>query len=131
MRACTALALLIPLAAGCGGDSTPGGTPDAAMADAAAASVRTVTCPPGQVPTVTTSDANLTTYTPASTTISAGGIVKFMMSTTHNVAPNPIRATDPGLVVDYGATACLEFSKAGTFSFRCSTHSFAGMIVVQ
>jgi plastocyanin len=53
------------------------------------------------------------------------------MSTSHNVAPNPIRNPDPGLVVGMGATACLEFDKAGTFGFICSVHSFAGTVVVQ
>jgi plastocyanin len=122
------LALLIPLAA-CGGSSS---NPDAAsQIDGAPPSVRTVTCPPGVVPTVTTSDGNTTSYSPASTTISTGGIVKFMMSSLHNVAPNPIRASDPGLQVGFGATVCLEFDKAGTYSFICTVHSFAGTIVVQ
>jgi len=128
MRVCTTLAMLITFAA-CGGSDNPG-TVDAAI-DGAGPSVRTVTCPPGVVPTVTATDGNDTTYMPPSTTISRLGIVKFMMPPTHNVAPNPIRASDPGLHVDFGQTACLEFDKAGTFSFICTSHSFAGTIVVQ
>lgn len=128
MRACTSLGILLAFAA-CGGSD--GSAPDAPPADGAMASVRTVTCPPGQMPTVTTSDGNTSSYLPPSTTISVGGIVKFVMSPLHNVAPNPIRNTDPGLHVDFGATACLEFDKAGTFSFICTSHSFAGTVVVQ
>ena len=124
------LALLIPLAA-CGGSSSSG-TPDAAPpADAGPPSVKTVACPPGVVPTVSTAETNDTSYTPPSVTISVGGIVKFAMSPSHNVAPNPLKATDAGLKVDFGATACLEFDKAGTFSFMCASHGFTGTVVVQ
>ncbi len=130
MRIRTSLACL--LLAACGSSSSSS-TPDAAsMGDAAAGpSVRTVTCPPGDMPTVTTSDNNDTSFMPSTTTISAHGIVKFVMSPAHNVAPNPLKPTDPGLMVDFGATACLEFDKAGTFSFLCSAHGFVGTIVVQ
>ena len=128
MRVCCSLAVLIAFAA-CGGSDNPG-TADASV-DGAAPSVRTITCPPGQQPMVMTSDSNDTAYMPSSTTISVGGIVKFMMSPSHNVAPNTIRPSDPGLHVDFGKTACLEFDKAGTFSFICTTHSFAGTVVVQ
>lgn len=128
MRVCCSLAVLIAFAA-CGGSDSPG-TADAAV-DGAGPSVRTVTCPPGQQPTVTTSEANDTSYTPSSVTISVGGIVQFVMSPSHNVAPNTIRASDPGLHVDFGKTACLEFDKAGTFSFICTAHGFAGTVVVQ
>lgn len=130
MRVCPSLACLI--LAACGSSSSPS-TPDAAaMADAAAErSVRTVTCPPGDMPMVTTADNNDTSFMPPSTTISAHGIVKFVMSSAHDVMPNPLKTTDPGLVVDFGKTACLEFDKAGTFSFLCSSHFFVGTIIVQ
>jgi plastocyanin len=123
------LALLIPLAACSGGDSQ---SPDAPVQmDAGAATVRAVTCPPGGAPMVTTSDTNDTSFMPSSTTISRGGIVKFSMSPSHNVAPNTIRPSDPGLKVGFGATACLEFDASGTFSFICTAHSFAGTVIVQ
>jgi plastocyanin len=129
MRVCTSLACLILAACGSSGSSS---TPDAAaMADAAAApSVRAVTCPPGDMPTVTTSDAILA-FTPGMTTISAHGIVKFVMSPAHDVTPNPLRPSDPGLMVDYGKTTCLTFDKAGTFNFMCASHGFVGTIVVE
>lgn len=131
MRVCTPLACLI--LAACSGSSTSA-TPDAGpMADAAAmSSVHAVTCPTaGTPPTVTTSDSNDTSFMPPTTTISAHGIVRFAMSSIHNVMPNPPNPTDPGLMVDFGKMVCLEFDRAGTFSFRCSAHFFVGTIVVQ
>jgi plastocyanin len=53
------------------------------------------------------------------------------MASTHNVAPNTTKVTDPGLSVDFGGTKCLMFTKAGTYSFLCTAHSFTGTIVVQ
>jgi plastocyanin len=126
MRVGTALACL--MLAACSGSSSS--TPDAAMADAAPATVHSVTCPPGGMPTVTTND-NAFAYDPMTTMISAHGIVKFVMSPTHNVGPNPIRQSDPGLHVGFGQTACLEFDQAGTFSFLCMAHGFVGTILVQ
>lgn len=126
------LTSLILLAA-CGGDS--GSTPvDAAVqADAGPPSVKTVTCPAaGAASTITTMGAaEQGKYVPMSVTISIGGIVQFVMPAEHNVAPYLTKPTDPGLKVDFGATACLEFDKAGTFSFMCSSHGFSGTVVVQ
>ncbi len=82
------------------------------------------------MPTVTTNNS-ANAYTPAMTTISAHGIVKFVMSSEHNVAPDRPPLSDPGLNVGFGQTACLEFDKAGTFNFMCSAHGFVGTIVVQ
>jgi plastocyanin len=128
MRVRTSLACLLLAACGSSGSSTP----DAPVVDAAPPSVRILTsCPPGNMPTVTTSDSNTTSFTPPSTTITAHDIVKFVMSPAHNVTPNPLKATDPGLMVDYGKTTCLEFDRAGTFSFMCSSHGFVGTIIVQ
>lgn len=125
------LTLLTALTA-CGGDSGPTPIDAAGQADAGPPSVRSVTCPPGTLPTVTTigRDTNAV-YSPMSVTVSVGGIVKFTMPLDHNVIPNPIRSTDAGLRVDFGATTCLEFDKAGTFGFMCAAHGFAGTVVVQ
>jgi plastocyanin len=133
MRVCTSLALLIAATgAACSSNSSPNpANPDARTVDAdTAPSVRTVTCPPGSMPMVTTSDGTMM-FSPASTTISAHGIVKFVTSSIHNVAPNPAKASDPNLSVNFNTTACLEFDKPGTFNFYCSVHHFEGMIVVQ
>jgi plastocyanin len=126
MRLCPSLACLILAACSSSSSTTDAGS----MGDAATAGVRMVTCPPGNQPTVTTSD-NAEAYTPMMTTISAHGIVNFVMSSAHNVAPNPLKPTDPGLMVDFGKMACLEFDKPGTFSFMCSAHGFVGTIIVQ
>ena len=129
MLARVSLVWLISLAAsGC--DSTSTMRDAMGQVDAIAPAVRTVSCPPGLVPVVSTSESN-TSFAPPSTTISTAGIVKFVMSRSHNVGPNPIRPSDAGLSVGFGATACLEFDRAGTYSFICTTHSFAGTIVVQ
>ncbi len=129
MRVCPLLACLI--LASCGSSSSSGpSTPDASVADSAPATVRTVTCPPGDMPTVMTTD-DAFAFNPMATAISAGGIVKFMMSGTHDVGPDLTMSSDPGLRVGFGQTACLEFDKAGTFHFLCTAHAFRGMIIVQ
>lgn len=126
MRVGTSLACLILAACGSSGSSTP----DAPTADARPATVHTVTCPPGDMPTVMTSDsANV--FDPMVTAISAHGLVKFMMSPQHDVGPDPTLPSDKGLHVNFGQTACLEFDQAGTFNFICTYHGFKGQIVVQ
>jgi plastocyanin len=127
MRVRTSLACLI--LAACGGSSSST-TPDAPTADAAPATVRTVTCPPGDMPTVMTSD-NVMAFDPKITAISAHGIVKFVMSPTHSVGRDPTLPSDTGLHVGFGQTACLEFDQAGTFNFICTAHGFQGQIIVQ
>jgi len=126
------LLLLLPLAA-CSGDApsaqidaaAPGG--DAAVA---VASVKQVACPAGAVPTVDAQNA-ANAFTPKDSTVAVNGIVKFTMGTEHDVVPNTITSTDTGLNVAFGATTCLQFTKAGTFGFACGTHGFAGTITVQ
>ena len=49
----------------------------------------------------------------------------------HDVVPDTSTTTDTGLAVDFGKTACLKFSKAGTFGFKCQPHSFKGSITVN
>lgn len=126
MRACPSLACLILAACGSSGSSAP----DAPTADAAPPTVRAVTCPPGDMPTVMTTD-NVFAYDPGTTAISVAGIVKFVMSPTHDVGPDPSMPSDSGLHVGFGQSACLEFDKAGTFHFLCTAHAFQGMIIVQ
>src|SRR4249920_284361 len=100
----------------------------AAMPDAPAATVMKVSCT-GVTPAATVSTSDTTfSYSPASTTISVGSIVKFNTSASHDVKPNPIKPSDPGLTVGFNEMACLKFTKAGAFSFVCSVHSFSGMV---
>jgi plastocyanin len=126
MRVRASLACLV--LAACGSSSPT--SPDAPAADAAPSTVRAVTCPPGDMPTVTTSDSALA-FDPKVTAISAHGIVKFAMSPSHNVVPDLNLPTDSGLRVGFGQTACLEFDQAGTLNFQCIVHGFEGQIIVQ
>jgi plastocyanin len=120
------LALLITLAAyGCSSSSS---TPDAPPA---VATVMAVTCPANPDASIMSSDLNSTSYIPGSVSIGVGQIVKFTMSPAHNVAPSLTGTTDTGLNVGFGATACLKFTKAGTFGFYCTVHLFTGTAVVQ
>jgi len=66
------------------------------------------------------------TYSPASTTIAANGVVKFTLGATHDVA-----SSTTGLSVPLGGTKCLKFATAGTYTFHCTPHSFTGTIIVQ
>lgn len=107
--------------AACGGDDGDGGgNPDAAAAGAAT-TVDCATAP--TAPTVVTSGL---AYSPASTTIAPGGVVKFTMPSDHDVA-----SSVSGLAVAFGATKCLKFDTAGTYSFHCTPHGFTGTVKVQ
>ena len=112
--------------AACGGSDSK--TPDAA----ASTTVQMVTCPATPAATVTTSGLS---FSPMTTTISQGQIVKFMPAIDHNVAPghNPTDSTiaDPSLNVTFGGTACFMFTQTGMYGFHCVPHGFNGTIVVQ
>jgi plastocyanin len=126
------LAVLLPLAA-CAGDAPSTAKDAAPTGDGGgntAASVKEVTCPSSTVPTVDAQNA-AGSFTPKDTTVAVNAIVKFTMGTEHDVVPNTVTTTDTGLHVAFGATTCLQFSKAGTFGFACGTHGFAGTVVVQ
>ena len=116
--------------AACGGDDSSNVQVDAPSADSTQQAVQAVTCPGSPDATVTSSNTS-SVYAPAATTVPVGGIVKFAMASTHNVAPNTLVNTDPGLSVGFGETKCLKFNKAGTFGFFCTAHSFTGTITVQ
>lgn len=126
----TRLALLAFAVLGaCGGDSTNTPTPDAPKAaDAAPPTVLAVTCPATPAATITTSDATLA-YSPASATITQGQVVKFAMSSLHDVEPDA--GGDPGLTVGFNEMKCLMFTHPGTFKFHCGPHNFMGTVIVQ
>ena len=99
--------------------------------DMAAAKVVAVTCPATPAATVMTTNAT-TAFMPMMTTIPVGGVVRFVMSSLHNVEPNPIAPmSDPATRVGFGETKCLRFDAAGAYGIYCTTHSFAGTITVQ
>ncbi len=109
-----------------GGGGGGSGTPDAASSNKVVA----VTCP-------TTADAMVTVtsgggaFMPMTQTVPKNAVVKFVMTPTHDAAPNTLVNTDPGIVVGQGQTKCLKFTETGTYGFYCSAHSFAGTITVQ
>lgn len=125
------LALLFTLAA-CSDDSSSS-TPDAAtQGDAGGgATVTTVTCPATPAATISAKDGDNTAYMPSTASISVGQVVKFTMPSSHNVEPNTLMNTDPGLKVNLGETKCLMFTKAGTYAFYCVPHGFKGSVTVQ
>lgn len=128
------LAFAALLLAACGGDDGGSVTPDAATTtpdSGTAAKVVAVTCP--ATPAATVMAVNGTdAYMPMSTTISVGQIVRFQISSFHDVTPNTIAPlTDPAIQVSPGQTKCLQFNQAGTYGFYCSPHGFTGSITVN
>lgn len=121
------LPLCLLASAACGDD---GATPDAPrLIDAPAATVMTVTCPAGNVTTLTTLG---TAFDMPTLTITRGQIVKFVSTPTHPVGPFPGgQMTDPGLVVPENQTRCLMFTATGTFKFICTVHQYLGTITVN
>jgi plastocyanin len=116
----------------CGGDSNTADAPRGI--DAAPSTAVMVTCPASPAATITTSDTAFA-YTPSSATITQGQVVKFTMSSSHNVTPghSPVDTAkaDSGLSVTFSATKCLMFTATGTFGFHCGPHLFNGTITVQ
>lgn len=122
------------LLVGCAGEGGGGGVtpmPDAAIAiDAPASTVTEVTpCPATADALVTTRD-DAYVYMPATTTITAGQVVRFETSLYHDVAPLP-PMTEAALTVGFGASRCLRFTAPGTFRFKCTPHGFSGTITVN
>jgi plastocyanin len=136
MLARKSVVLLVSLVA-CGGSGSPGNSDAPARIDAAIdappapATVMAVACPATPDAMVTSSNSNDASYTPSTTTITVGQIVKFVMSSSHNAQPLPGAMSDSGLAVNFGQTACLNFTKAGTFNFYCTVHTFQGVVVVN
>jgi len=115
--------------AACGSDddnATPDGPPGGG--DAQVATVMETPCVGGEQAMMTMNTANA--YMPTALTITVGQAVQFVNSSNHNVAP-VATMSDPGLNVGFGATKCLKFTRAGTFRFKCTPHSFMGMVTVN
>jgi plastocyanin len=115
-------------------DAAPPPAVDAAVPAVDAAPTIDAAAPPAGVatevpcanaPTAPTISTPGFAYTPATTNIAAGSVVKFTLSSDHDVA-----STTTGLRVDFGATKCLKFATAGTYTFHCTPHGFVGTITV-
>ena len=112
----------------CGDD---GGSTPPVDSPTGGGAVQAVTCPATPDATVTTTDGSFV-YSPMNTTISVNQVVRFMMSSTHDVKPNSTAGnTDAALDVGLGQTKCFKFTLANTYNFRCSPHGFVGSVVVQ
>ena len=122
------LSLCLLASAACGDDG--GGAVDAPkQIDAAAPTVMTVTCPAGNLTTITTLG---TAFDMPNVTITQGQIVKIISTATHPVGPFPGgQMTDPGIVVPENQTRCLQFTAKGTFKYICTQHSYLGTITVN
>jgi plastocyanin len=116
------MGLALVLVGACGNSSSSSQS-DAPASSNAVVTVDCSTATPAA--TVTTSGG---AYSPMTTTITKGQVVKFVMvsGSNHNVS-----STTPNLADDFGATDCKMFTTSGTFSFKCSVHGFMGSIVVQ
>ena len=114
--------------AACGGDDGNSAA-DAAVDAPAVTKLAEITCPATPDATVTATDG-VFAYTPNAVTITQGQVVKFVTSSTHDVAPNTT-GSDPALRVGFGATKCFRFTAAGTYGFHCTPHAFTGMITVN
>jgi len=113
------LALALLVVAACGSDSkTKNDSPSGST-------VQSVSCPPAPAATITVNSGG-TAYMPTSASIAPGGVVRFVITPSHNVT-----SSTPGLAVDFGQTACLMFPDAGTYTFKCSVHGFTGTVTVQ
>ncbi len=112
----------------CGGDSNS--TPDAAkVIDSAGAIASEVPCAGATVTTTVTAPGGGFAYmiTPSSM-IAVAQVVKFEMAagTSHDVNSN-----GKGFDTGFGVTKCFKFNVAGSYTFKCTPHSFTGTIVVQ
>ncbi len=146
MRAVVMLPLL--LAIGCGSDDTKpidASTIDGLRRDAAVdapplidapvdapTAVQRVDCTTATIAqTVTTSNF---TFTPNTVTINANQVIKFAPEANlHNVVPSTTGPTDPGFRSGaLGEVACLRFTVAGPFHWRCGPHStMTGIVTVN
>ena len=109
----------------CGGDDGGGGgDDDGATPDAPASSVVEVDCASATIAeTITTVGSS---YSPASAAISAGEVIEFTPTASHNVA------SDDGLFsVGFGGHKCFRFEEAGSFTLHCTAHPFSGTVTVQ
>ena len=124
------LVMVALVLAACGGSDNT--AIDAKTIDSPPPSVQMVTCPATPAATVMTSGF---AYSPMSTTISQGQVVKFVMPSEHNVVPGHVPSdsaiADPGLTVNFSETKCFMFTQTGTYGFHCGPHSFDGTVVVQ
>jgi len=72
-----------------------------------------------------------TRFDPATVTVTAGQVVKFVNDVGHDIKPALSGDTDDALAIPEGQTKCFRFNVTGSFGFRCSIHGFVGSVTVQ
>jgi plastocyanin len=138
MKACALFVAFTVAAGACGGDdelqrdaAVSDGLHDSLAIDAppdAAQFVMEVSCTGSELTIVT--ENNMFDYIPMMRTIDQNDVLRFDMSSTHNVVPTA-SGSDPGLVVGFSQTKCLKFTATGVFTFRCTSHDFVGTVTVN
>ncbi|MCW5806444.1 MAG: hypothetical protein KIT31_29035 [Deltaproteobacteria bacterium] len=97
--------------------------------DAPVGTIMSVACDGSEVATIESTGGFR--FSPNTATISVNDVIKFENAAEHSIVPSGANA-DSGFVVGFGATACLKFTAAGTFAFRCNPHtSMTGTITVN
>lgn len=125
ISAALVLASLVSLSA-CGGSDEEEGPGDAGPDGGGnTPAAEMVSCNASVTKEVATNNTTAA-FIPASTTVTAGTAVRFVMSSMHDARSNQGLFT-----VGYGETACVKFNTAGTYTFRCNPHGFTGTVVVQ
>jgi len=116
---------LVLAAAACSSDAPDPGV-DAAPPSG---TIMTVTCDGSE--TMTIESTGGFRFSPNNATITVGQSIKFVNGPTHSIVPTG-STPDDGFNVGFGATACLKFTAAGTFNYRCNPHtSMTGAITVN
>ena len=107
------------------GTPHPDGTPADARPDAMPSTVMEVSCA-GVTPAATIGTSGLA-FSPTTATLTAGDILQFTPSGTHNMT-----ADDGAFATTTGQIACLQFTAPGSFPFHCSVHpSMQGTVTVN
>jgi plastocyanin len=110
---------------GCGGGGG-GSSVDAAPDVPDVPLIRVDPCPATVDQEIT---AEVDRFVPMTATIAVGKVVKYELSTAHQLVPFPDTPAD--LTVPANTTRCFKFLKPGTYRYFCKFDSFAGSVVVQ
>lgn len=120
----SSLVLTLGLASACSSSSeeTPDASPDGSGGGGVKAEV--VPCTAAATKQITTSDTEAK-FTPAAMTVTKGTLVKFVLSSQHDVHSGTL------FTIAKGQTECVKFNEAGTYTFFCAPHGFTGTVTVQ
>ena len=111
------------LLAACGGDDGASPIDAPAGIDGPPLMASEVSCAGVNAPVIVT---NGFAYSPSSTTVTPGTVVKFTMPVDHNALSN-----DGLFTADFNGDTCVRFDSVGTFRFHCVPHAFIGTVVAS